>query len=196
MRVVSTRIDPRSFLLRIERGGEALSWAAISAGFMDDAALRSALSEALVGVPFAAMYWEARPVAPEDHDAPFECVVLDAPALARATADPTSFLTPLDGARAPAVRSFANLSGDARLVVPAPGEAPGGYPHLAAFLRAAPAVQVHALWVELGRSVGEWLATRRSRVWVSTAGGGVPWLHVRLDSRPKYVKWAAYRTIR
>ncbi|MGI9175867.1 MAG: DUF6940 family protein [Rhodothermales bacterium] len=23
-------------------------------------------------------------------------------------------------------------------------------------------------------------------MWLSTAGGGVSWLHVRLDSRPKY----------
>jgi hypothetical protein len=31
------------------------------------------------------------------------------------------------------------------------------------------------------------------RVWLSTAGAGVPWLHVRLDDAPKYYGHAAYR---
>jgi len=30
-------------------------------------------------------------------------------------------------------------------------------------------------------------------VWLSTAGGGVAWLHVRLDDRPKYYGYAQYR---
>jgi hypothetical protein len=29
--------------------------------------------------------------------------------------------------------------------------------------------------------------------WVSTAGTGVPWLHVRRDTRPKYDRHAPYR---
>ena len=30
-------------------------------------------------------------------------------------------------------------------------------------------------------------------VWLSTAGAGVPWLHVRLDDRPKYYGFGPYR---
>ncbi len=30
-------------------------------------------------------------------------------------------------------------------------------------------------------------------IWLSTAGGGVAWLHVRLDSTPKYYGYAPYR---
>jgi hypothetical protein len=30
-------------------------------------------------------------------------------------------------------------------------------------------------------------------VWVSTAGMGVSWLHVRLDNRPKYYGYKPYR---
>jgi len=30
-------------------------------------------------------------------------------------------------------------------------------------------------------------------VWLSTAGAGVPWLHVRLDDRPKYYHYGPYR---
>ncbi len=31
-------------------------------------------------------------------------------------------------------------------------------------------------------------------LWLSTAGGGVAWLHVRLDSRPKYYGYSPYKT--
>jgi hypothetical protein len=165
----------------------------VAAGLVEDPSLRDALTDALVRCPFAAIYWEARPVAPEDVDAPFASVILDAPVLAGMPADVAPFAGPLAGNRAPAVCAFPNLGGDAELVVPAPGDDPVGYPHLAAFLRRAPGPQVHALWRELGRAVQRWLATRGTRVWVSTAGLGVAWLHLRLDSRPKYVKWAAYR---
>lgn len=30
-------------------------------------------------------------------------------------------------------------------------------------------------------------------VWLNTAGGGVPWLHIRLDDQPKYYRYQAYR---
>lgn len=193
MRAVSTSLDTRSTALHVEQNGTRLSWSDTIAGLQCDIALRTALTDALVAVPFAAYYWEARPVSPSDGDATFESVVLDAPALARGHADFTPFHEPLGDARAPAVRRFPNLSGDAELIVPAPGDNPAGYPHLAAFLRTAPTEQIHALWIELARGVTEWLDTRGTRVWVSTAGLGVSWLHLRLDSRPKYVKWSAYR---
>jgi hypothetical protein len=194
-RAVATKLDERAWLVRFERG-EVLSWAQVMAGLVTDAGLRDALTGAILAAPFAAVYWEARPVADGDREEVFECVVLDAPGLARERADGRPFAQPLAGSRAPAVRAFANLSGDAELVVPAPGDDVEGYPHLAAFLRRAPAEQVHALWTEVGHAVTRWLTTRGTRVWVSTAGLGVAWLHVRLDSRPKYVKWAAYRAMR
>jgi hypothetical protein len=30
-------------------------------------------------------------------------------------------------------------------------------------------------------------------IWLSTAGDGIAWLHVRLDSRPKYYSYGPYR---
>lgn len=186
-------LDARAWSLRVEARGAPARWSEVTAGLARDPALGDALTDALLAAPFEAVFWEARPVDPEGRDAAFESVVLAAPGLAREAADGTSFAGPLAGARAPEVRRFPNLSGDAELIVPAPGDAPGGYPHLTAFLRRAPAAQVHALWAELGRAIDRWHEARRSRVWVSTAGLGVTWLHVRLDSRPKYVKWGPYR---
>jgi hypothetical protein len=62
---------------------------------------------------------------------------------------------------------------------------------LAAFVRHAPQRQRQALW----QTVGEAMARRigHQPVWLSTAGAGVAWLHVRLDNRPKYYSHGPYR---
>jgi hypothetical protein len=89
--------------------------------------------------------------------------------------------------------TFPNLGGDAVLVAPCPGGSPQAYPHLAAFVRAAPMYQQHALWRRVGEAVDAWIGATSDPVWVSTAGQGVFWLHVRLDSRPKYYNYELYR---
>ena len=61
----------------------------------------------------------------------------------------------------------------------------------AAFVRHAPERQKHALWERVGEAVERRLGPKP--VWVSTAGAGVSWLHVRLDDRPKYYGYAPYR---
>jgi hypothetical protein len=44
------------------------------------------------------------------------------------------------------------------------------------------------LWSAVGRTVASRRAASVDPVWVSTAGLGVHWLHVRLDDRPKYYR--------
>jgi len=77
-------------------------------------------------------------------------------------------------------------------VVPTPLADEGCYTHLARFLRDAPRSQVDAFW----RSAGLAMKDRVSSVptWLSTAGMGVSWLHLRLDSRPKYYRYEPYKT--
>jgi len=64
-----------------------------------------------------------------------------------------------------------------------------------AFVRSAPAEVVDALWIAVASAVSEWLTVRGVPVWVSTSGLAVPWLHVRLDSVPKYYSYRAYRSV-
>lgn len=81
---------------------------------------------------------------------------------------------------------FANLGGDARLV-PCPVGPHEAYAHLARFVRGGLREQVDTLWRRVGEALIEWWSTPGTTpVWLSTSGGGVPWLHVRLDRRPKY----------
>ena len=87
------------------------------------------------------------------------------------------------------VATFWNLGGDAMLVAPCPEES-GNFAHLASFTATASAERQDALW----KAVGDALALRigPQPLWLSTAGHGVAWLHVRLDSRPKYYRHAPY----
>ena len=88
------------------------------------------------------------------------------------------------------VVAFENLGKDALLIAPSPDEATDNYSELAAFLKNAPGEQVHALWRVLGQQIRQRLSNHP--IWVSVAGGGVAWLHVRIDKRPKYYRYAPY----
>ena len=88
--------------------------------------------------------------------------------------------------------SFPNLSGDAQLVVPTPHAEDNAYPHFAAFIRNAPEDQKHQFWIMVSKQYLR-LLNEKPR-WLSTAGLGVYWLHLRIDSRPKYYSYTPYKT--
>jgi hypothetical protein len=86
------------------------------------------------------------------------------------------------------------LGGDATLVAPCSRGAQWHYGHLAAFTRSAAAAQQMALWKAVGTAMRRTLEARGAgQTWLNTEGSGVPWLHVRLDSTPKYYHYDAYR---
>jgi hypothetical protein len=145
---------------------------------------------ALGALPFAAFRWETPAVTSDTADQPFVCVALDSPSLARAP-DPEAFAAHFARAPGAPVVEFSNISGDAILVVPTPQSAHSAYGHLGAFVRQAPAPQQAALWAQVGAALDRRLGPRP--VWLSTAGAGVSWLHVRLDDQPKYYGHAPFR---
>ncbi|MBN8228355.1 hypothetical protein JYK02_12670 [Corallococcus macrosporus] len=189
----SLRSDTRQH--RLLSAGMAVSWAAFAAGLRTEPALRSALSETLADCPYPAFFWETPAVSAAGTGTPFEMVLVSAPSLAGTKASPVAFAEQLqlEDRSGPEVRTFANLGGDATLVVPRAMADSESYGHLAAFVRAAPASQVHALWQAVGEALTAAWARGPAPVWLSTSGSGVPWLHVRLDARPKYYKHAPYR---
>jgi len=180
----------RGLRFAIDRGSQPATFAEILRGWQADAAFRALYNALLADVPFAAFRWETPPVTTATLTRPFEFVLLDSPGLAW-TPDPQAFAEHFGGAPASGVVEFRNLGGDAIMVVPCPKAAPSAYGHLAAFVREAPEPQRHALW----QAVGEVMARRVSGrpVWLSTAGAGVSWLHVRLDDWPKYYGFGPYR---
>ena len=108
-------------------------------------------------------------------------------------ASPNAFAAHFEAAQGRDVMSFPNVGGDATLVAPREAGPRGAYGHMAAFVRGAPAAQQVALWAAVGEALARTLAGLGERpVWLSTAGRGVPWLHVRLDSEPKYYRTQGY----
>lgn len=163
----------------------------MAALLIEDPSLRISLTEQIATSEHPAVYWETPPVSSRTTERPFEMVVLPARRLALIEADPRAFAEHLKSSADP-VCTFPNLRGDARLIVPRMLDPQATHGHLVAFLRGAPKQQIHALWQRLGQAVDAWWSTKEAPVWVSTAGDGVPWLHVRLDSRPKYYKHRPY----
>jgi hypothetical protein len=158
-------------------------------GWQDDGEFRSFLNSLLAGAPFTAFRWETSPATNTTLSRPFEFVLLDSPGLAQRP-DAGAFAEHFRRAKAQVV-SFSNLGGDAILVVPCPVADPAAYGHLAAFVRLAPLQQQQALWQLVGEIMSSRLGDKP--VWLSTAGAGVSWLHVRLDDQPKYYGYEPYR---
>lgn len=156
----------------------------------DDPAFREFWIDTLRRVPFDAYCWELPPLTRDRLDRPFECVFVDNPALAATHADPAPFAEHFEAAPDAAILTVDNLGGDARLVVPCPQTEISVYSHLAEFARRGPTAQVRALWPAVAAALDRRLGRRP--VWLSTAGLGVYWLHVRLDDRPKYYRFRAY----
>jgi hypothetical protein len=89
------------------------------------------------------------------------------------------------------VACFDSLGRDARLIAPRP---PGDFGHLWSFLESAPGAQIDALFDAVSAELSAWFEHTDRPVWLNTHGLGVPWLHVRLDSRPKYYGPGPYRS--
>lgn len=180
----------RGMHFAVDLGSQPVSFADVLRAWSDDAGFRSLFNAQLADAPYAAFRWETPPVTDATISRPFEFVLLDSPGLAL-RADPEAFAEHFGAASEEGVVVFPNLGRDAIMVVPCPLVSPSSYGHLASFVREAPDSQWHALW----RSVSEAMARRVGArpVWLSTAGGGVSWLHVRLDDRPKYYGYGPYR---
>ncbi|QDT42028.1 hypothetical protein Pan241w_21090 [Gimesia alba] len=146
----------------------------------------------LADAPFSAFRWETPPVSTKTIDRPFEFVLIDSPGLAEYPDDKTFAAHFLDDTGTGVV-VFPNLRKDAILVVPSPQDAAADYGHLAAFVREAPKLQKRELWKAVSTAMQQRLSSKP--VWLSTAGAGVSWLHVRLDDRPKYYHYQPYRAM-
>lgn len=151
---------------------------------------REFLGTTITQSPFVALRWETPPITRETRGRSFEFVLVDDPWLVAAP-EPDVF-APYFDAQPPDVLALAvpNLGRTATLVVPRALGRPAVYAHLKAFLHGAPEPQVHQLWQCVARTARQGLSERP--LWVSTAGGGVSWLHVRLECRAKYYAYRPY----
>ena len=138
---------------------------------------------------FEAFFWEIPPMTLLDLNLPFEFVLVKSNLLSNISADEKAFRHYFSKNKS--IVTFPNLGGDAQLIVPSPVSANENYSHLAKFIRHAPLEQKRKLWERISQEYQKRLG--QQPVWLSTAGLGVSWLHLRIDSRPKYYRYQAYK---
>jgi len=148
-------------------------------------------NQQLADCPFDAFFWENRPVTKENLDETYECTIVKSNQLERVSPDSTTF----DSYFSPDSNTvtFPNLGGDAQLVVSCPVADRSVYTQIGSFVRGAPDHQIKEFWTRVG---GEMLDhVQQEPRWLSTSGLGVYWLHVRIDSVPKYYQTDAYKRL-
>lgn len=185
-------ISPEVSLYTISRNGTEISYSVFIELLCTSGEFRIFFNELLKSSPFAAFFWETRPLTVNNAGGKFEFVLVNSVALSVISADRSSFAQYFNGEKYAV--AFLNLSGDAKLVVPVEVSAADNYSHIASFVRKASPEQLDAFWQKTGEEIGKSLSDEPK--WVSTSGLGVHWLHVRIDSRPKYYNYLPYRNTR
>lgn len=175
----------------IAREGRPLTFGEVIAAWRDDAVFRAFYCGTLAAAAYPAFFWEMPPIRRGLTDAPYEFVLIRSDALARMAPDSEAFAAEFKTA-GNFVATFPNLGGDATLVAPEQIAAATCYAHLAAFARMGPSAQQHELFRALARAIEISLRKHDRRIWISTSGLGIAWLHIRLDTVPKYYQYRPY----
>jgi hypothetical protein len=183
--------NDRTLKFKIEHDGQQVSNSEVLSQWQGDADFRTYFNAILSDSPFSAFRWETPSVSIAQLGQPFEFVLLNSPGLAR-TPDAEAFAEHFRKVKSnEAAISFRNLGNDATLIVPVPQGPAEACGHVAAFVRLAPTSQQHELWQLVGKVMQSQVGHKP--IWLSTAGAGVSWLHVRIDDRPKYYGYEPYR---
>ena len=179
--------------IQLYQGKDPVSFGAYLKLLEEDQGFASWFTHLLAAADYDAFFWEHPPLSDANIDSEVEFVLLDSPALARLGPNPEPFSAHFERHREGEIVSFRSLGGDAVLLAPRPAGSLGACAHLAAFVRQASQSQIENLWRETGRAMRENLSERK--LWLSTSGLGVSWLHIRLDSYPKYYQHRPYATM-
>lgn len=178
--------------ISIFNNDEQLTYSEVIELWQQDKSFREFFIFLLADTPMSAYFWETPPVSKSTINREFEFVLVNSTKLADIDPDPGEFQQHFKSPNTEKeVVTFPNLGKDALLVVPCPIVKIPACTHIATFVRNAPISQQHLLWQTVGRSLEKRL--NEQPIWVSTSGLGVHWLHVRLDSRPKYYCFEPYK---
>ena len=144
----------------------------------------------LKDIDYPAFFWEHPGLTPQFLDKPYEFVLQNSRHLDDRMVNENAFSKYIH--EDSLVVDFFNLGKDARMVVPTKKGDSTIYKHLAVFVRNANKEQVEAFFKLIGKVALEQI-NKEPMIWLNTAGQGVIWLHVRMDTRPKYYKTKTYR---
>ncbi|SMO94094.1 DUF6940 family protein [Gracilimonas mengyeensis] len=145
----------------------------------------------LADCPFEAFFWENKPMTQHNLTEDYECNLVESDLLARVSPDTQTFRSHFRENKNAV--SFTNLGGDAQLVAPCPVSAHSDYTQIGNFVRKAPEEQILEFWQLVGKEMEAHISDNPK--WLSTSGLGVYWLHVRIDSTPKYYQTKEYKVV-
>lgn len=145
---------------------------------------------ALKDFDFKAFFWEHPGLTKDTIIKPYECILQKSKTLDSRTINEQAFADYLYSSNGAV--DFLNLGKNARLVIPTKQSETEIYKHLGSFIFNATSAQIQAFFHKVGAVVQQEIE-KQEIVWLNTAGMGVIWLHVRMDTKPKYYKTKNYK---
>lgn len=176
--------------LRISQNNQTLTFQEVFHLWANSTEFRHFYINLLATTSFPAFYWEHPGLRTSLLTQPYEFVLLISTSLEKRKLNTTAFANFFQTGEL--VVDFDNLGKNARLVVPTPMGKLEENKHLGKFIRADKREQQQLLFQRVGELMLQRIDSKKT-IWLNTAGNGVIWLHIRLDSRPKYYKTQAYR---
>ncbi|MCG2589690.1 DUF6940 family protein [Rhodohalobacter sulfatireducens] len=140
---------------------------------------------------YDAFFWENRPITNQNLEVNYECNIINSDFLASRSPDSHTFRQYFDSNKK--VVTFPNLGNDAQLIAPCPQKEDNCYTHIGSFVRKADEDQIDKFWQITGHETLQ--AVNSKPKWLSTSGLGVFWLHVRIDTIPKYYQTKEYKKL-
>lgn len=171
----SSSISNRKFLQLLSNSGE----------------FRTFYNKFLADSGFDAFFWENKPMTDQTLDDEYECNIINTDFLAGRSPDAQTFSQYFDKNKN--VVTFPNLAKDAELIAPCPKKKNSSYTHIGSFVREANEDQIDDLWRITGSETLKSIGSKPR--WLSTSGLGVFWLHIRIDTIPKYYQTTEYKKV-
>jgi hypothetical protein len=141
---------------------------------------------------FKAFFWEHPGLTENTISKPYECILQKSKTLDSRTINEQAFSDYLNSSNG--AEDFLNLGKNARLVIPTKQSNSEIYKHFGSFIFNAENAQIQAFFQKVGTIVQREIE-EKPMIWLNTAGMGVIWLHVRMDTKPKYYKTKNYKRV-
>ena len=183
--------DKSHLSFRLQENGRLISHRRFLTLLSENESFADWYNQQLADCPFDTFFWENKPVTKQNLDETYECTIVKSSQLSRVSPDSSTFDSYFKPGSDTVV--FPNLGGDAQLVVPCPVSDRSVYTQIGNFVRGAPGHQILDFWTRVGKEMLDHV--HQEPRWLSTSGLGVYWLHVRIDSVPKYYQTEGYKVV-
>ncbi|CAN5226045.1 hypothetical protein BH23BAC3_BH23BAC3_28340 [soil metagenome] len=186
---IETESTSSQTTLRIQENNSQISHKRFLNLLSESDEFRNRYNSRLAECKFEAFFWENKSMTHQHLDETYEFKLINSDYLTGVSPDSRTFRQYFDPGCE--VVDFPNIGGDAHLIVPCPGNSTAPYTHIGNFVRDAQEHQIQQLWKRVGSKTLSIINTKPR--WLSTSGLGVYWLHVRIDSVPKYYQTEGYK---